>query len=264
MASLIQEIFNEYAQMRENGLDAQEALRALRVYVEPLTKAEKEQLAQSLRAWERSRVSQSQAVNEKAPPPPPPAIKPLPKLSPKPVDQQVAWVECRHCGKKNRVNDVFCYSCGQILEPAMNQFDTRTFAEATSRQYSDAYFGPDTVLVIEVRDTSEALELRPQLSNHEIVIGRTTSNSVMAPDVDLSPMGAAELGVSRLHLAMRYESSDNTVQIYDMGSANGSYVNGQKLHPKELRVLRHGDELRLGRLVLRVRYLHPGPEVDDD
>jgi hypothetical protein len=261
MASLIQEIFSEYAQMRENGLDAQEALRALRVYVEPLTKAEKEQLAQSLRAWERSRSSQPQPVSDKTPPPP--AIKPLPKLSPKPGDQQVAWVECRHCGKKNRMNDVFCYSCGQILESAMNQFDTRTFAEATNRQYSDAYFGPDTVLVIDVRDASEALELRPQLRNHEMVIGRSTGNGAMSPDVDLSPMGAAELGVSRLHLALRYESSDNTIQIYDLGSANGSYVNGQKLHPKELRVLRHGDELRLGRLVLRVRYLHPGPEIDN-
>ncbi|MDW8170984.1 MAG: FHA domain-containing protein [Anaerolineae bacterium] len=264
MTSLIQEIFNEYTQMRENGLDAQEALRALRAYVEPLTKAEREQLAQSLRAWERKRTSQQHAVNEQTPPPPAPAIKSLPKLSPKPSEQRVAWVECRHCGKKNRVNDVFCYSCGQILETAMNQFDTRTFAEATSRQYSDAYFGPDTVLVINVRDSSEGLELRPQLRNHEMVIGRITGNSAMSPDVDLSPMGAAELGVSRLHLALRYEASDNTIQIYDLGSANGSYINGQKLHPKELRVLRHGDELRLGRLVLHVRYLHPGPEIDDD
>jgi len=259
MASLIQEIFSEYTQMRENGLDAQEALRALRAYVEPLTKAEKEQLAQNLRAWERNRTNQPQPVSEKTPPPP---IKPLAKLGSKPIDQQVSWVECRHCHKKNRVNDVFCYSCGQILEPAMSQFDTRTFAEATSRQYSDAYFGPDTVLMIDLRDSSQVLELRPQLRNHEMVMGRTTGNGAMSPDVDLGPMGASELGVSRLHLALRYEAADNTLQIYDLGSANGSYVNGQKLHPKELRVLRHGDELRLGRLVLRVRYLHPGPEID--
>jgi pSer/pThr/pTyr-binding forkhead associated (FHA) protein len=42
----------------------------------------------------------------------------------------------------------------------------------------------------------------------------------------------------------------------DMGSANGVYVNGQKLVAKEERVLRDGDQLRLGQLVLDAAYRH--------
>jgi pSer/pThr/pTyr-binding forkhead associated (FHA) protein len=111
-----------------------------------------------------------------------------------------------------------------------------------------------------VRDTGQTFELRPQLRSHELVIGRNTDNSAMRPDVDLEAEGAKQ-GVSRLHLALWYESRDSAIQAYDLGSANGSYINGQRIHPREIRLLRNQDELRLGRLVLRVRYYHPGDEV---
>jgi len=117
-------------------------------------------------------------------------------------------------------------------------------------------------MIMHVRDGNFDLELRPQLSNHEVIIGRSTGNSAMAPDIDMAELGAAELGVSRLHLSMMYESDANAVRVYDLGSANGSYINGQKLHPKEVRMLRNGDELRLGRLILSVSYQHPGNEVE--
>lgn len=290
MASIIDEIFEEYVQMRENGLDTQEVLRALRIYVEPLSKPEKETLAQHLRAWERGHSNEPKLVVDKMPPtappsPPPPApstappatnastvikrlAKPAPSTEEMPRESneaasvpEVAWVECRNCGKKNRVSDVFCYSCGQLLETVMNQFDTRTFADGTNRHYRDEYFGMESVLILNVVGTSDSFEVRPQIRSHEIVLGRLTGNGAMAPDLDLSRVGAAEQGVSRLHMAFRYDTTDNAIQIYDLGSANGSYVNGQKLHPKELRVLRNGDELRLGRLVLRVVYMHPGDEI---
>ena len=45
--------------------------------------------------------------------------------------------------------------------------------------------------------------------------------------------------------------------VSDLGSANGSFINGQRLLAKEIRVLRHGDELRLGKLVMTVSFRHP-------
>ena len=38
------------------------------------------------------------------------------------------------------------------------------------------------------------------------------------------------------------------------GSANSTYLNGQRLLPSEPRILRDNDELRLGRLVIRVTF----------
>ena len=49
----------------------------------------------------------------------------------------------------------------------------------------------------------------------------------------------------------------SAVLVADLGSANGSYINGQRMMPKEVRVLRHGDELRLGKLVLLASFRHP-------
>jgi pSer/pThr/pTyr-binding forkhead associated (FHA) protein len=43
----------------------------------------------------------------------------------------------------------------------------------------------------------------------------------------------------------------------DRASANGTFVNGQRLHRNEVRVLRNGDDIRLGRLVLSAKFYTP-------
>jgi hypothetical protein len=256
--SAVDEVLAEYVRMRQNGLDAKEALRALRSYVESFTKEDKEDLAAQLRHWEKDHA----LVPDASQPKKSSVIKPI-----KPVQAAAndaggtMWVECRHCGRKNRAADVFCYACGQLLDLGATEQATRHFADATERLFSDEFFGSDSVLVLTVRDTGLSYELRPQLRQHELVIGRSADNSAMRPDVDLNDADGANLGVSRLHLALRYETSDNTIQVYDLGSANGSFINGQKLHPKELRLLRNHDELRLGRLILTIQYFHPGEEL---
>lgn len=259
--SPLDEILAEYTRMRQNGLDAQEALRALRAYIEPLTTDDKEALAGKLRVWEKEHIVLPEATQPKSSVIKP-VIKPL-KSNPSAASEAggTMWVECRHCGRKNRAADVFCYACGQLLDLGATEQDTRHFADATDRLFNDEYFGTDSVLVLTVRDSELSYELRPQLRQHELVIGRSADNSAMRPDVDLNDADGANLGVSRLHLALRYETSDNTIQVYDLGSANGSFINGQKLHPKELRLLRNHDELRLGRLILNIKYFHPGEEM---
>lgn len=175
-------------------------------------------------------------------------------------DKGDTWVECVNCNRKNRLRDVFCYSCGHMLEDATQKVDTRQFSEATNDLYSDEYFGMDSVMVLSSRSGSDNIrfELRPQRHQKEIVVGRTSDTSTVRPDADLTEAGAAELGVSRLHLSVTHDAETETVQIRDLGSANGTFVNGQKVLPTERRVLRSGDELRLGRLVMRVKFSHPG------
>lgn len=266
---MVDDIFQEYTQMRRNGLDTREALRTLRTYIDSLPREMKEELATRLRAWEKEFSGQpSQAprkstntVKSVQPLPPKPLAEPpaMPASGAAKTAVPPAWIECPHCGKKNRASDVFCYSCGNLIAETV-EFDTRQFADANDKLFSDEYFGYDSVLVLTVRDTGQTYELRPQLRNHELVVGRNTDNSAMRPDVDLGAEGAKQ-GVSRLHLALWYEARDSAIQAYDLGSANGSFINGQRIHPREIRLLRSQDELRLGRLVLRVRFYHPGDEI---
>lgn len=57
-----------------------------------------------------------------------------------------------------------------------------------------------------------------------------------------------EATISRAHALFGYDAGKAFVQ--DLGSTNGTLVNGAREHR---RVLAHGDELRMGKLVLRVR-----------
>jgi len=56
-----------------------------------------------------------------------------------------------------------------------------------------------------------------------------------------------EATISRAHALFGYEGVEAFVQ--DLGSTNGTLVNGEREHRK---VLANGDELRMGKLVLKV------------
>ncbi|MCB9450524.1 MAG: FHA domain-containing protein [Anaerolineaceae bacterium] len=266
----IQEIFGEYARMRNNGLDTRTTLQAMRGAIERLNKAQREELASLLRDWEENDYLASEIEHEEAPPPP--SIKKISRIKPineaeapsDPADttqpergETMSWVSCPNCGKTNQRHEVFCYACGQLLEPLQGAHTTQHFSEADSNSLGRQFFGPDSVLAIRVRGTAESTELRPQYVNHEIIIGRSIPGSPIVPDVDLSDKHAADQGVSRMHANLTYDPEQNVILVSDLGSANGSYLNGERLVAKEVRVLRHGDELRLGRLVVLVSFRHP-------
>ncbi len=246
----IDDIFQEYVRMRGNGLETKEALKALRLMLESLDQQTKETLALKMRQWERDHSSDTRAVD---------AVTPYQEQAFNVQEDTNLWIACANCQKKNRITEIFCYACGSLLDNSLMP-KTQHFADATNTLFGEEHLGEDSVVEMIARDSNIRYEVRPQLRQHELIMGRST-NGALPPDVDFAQANAADLGVSRLHMAMRYEAQDNTVHIYDLGSANGSYVNGQRLHPKEVRVLRSGDEVRLGRLVLKVKFLHPGEKL---
>jgi pSer/pThr/pTyr-binding forkhead associated (FHA) protein len=70
--------------------------------------------------------------------------------------------------------------------------------------------------------------------------------------VDLTPMGAAERGVSRKHAHLSVE--DNRLLLTDLDSLNGTYLRGIRLAPHVPTVLRKGDQILLGRLAIEVNF----------
>lgn len=85
---------------------------------------------------------------------------------------------------------------------------------------------------------------------HEITLGRTDTKRGVHPDLDLSPDGGLDAGVSRLHAAIRPENG--AVVIVDLASSNGTLVNGVELVPNLPQPLHDGDEIELGALRLTV------------
>ena len=107
-------------------------------------------------------------------------------------------------------------------------------------------------LVVYVHESNNE-PLIVELEN-ELVIGRSDPNSddTPPPDLDLSPYQAKEKGVSRRHAVIRRQS--NAASVVDLDSANKTYVNGERLIMHQPHTLHHGDELRLGLLVMNVYF----------
>ena len=247
--SVVEGIFAEYISMRGNNLNMAQVLRILNPYIETLSKKNKRELAWSMHQWELQQTS-SDAESPAAESP-----EALFATESEP-DQDADWLACPTCGKKNRSNAIFCYSCGLMLDIS-TQFGTRRF---TDRLNLDAkHFGDDSILVLQVADSEYEYEVCPQTGT--LLVGRITADSNLVPNIDLSEADAESQGVSRLHMAIEYDPDEAIIRVRDLSSMNGTYINERKLIAKEDTVLHDRDEIKLGRLVLRVKYFHPGDEA---
>lgn len=83
----------------------------------------------------------------------------------------------------------------------------------------------------------------------QAIVGRSDQVSNFYPEIDLNPHGAIDNGVGRRH--MRLFIQGGQVMIEDLDSTNGTLLNSQKLAPRQPQPLRNGDQIVVGRLLLR-------------
>lgn len=105
--------------------------------------------------------------------------------------------------------------------------------------------------VLEFRVVGTAAMIQAQV-NEEMFIGRADATQGLRPAVDLGPHGGQSKGVSRKHAALVVK--DNRIYIRDLGSVNGTRLNGSRLAPQQDYRLRHGDEIEVGTARLQVRF----------
>lgn len=86
-----------------------------------------------------------------------------------------------------------------------------------------------------------------------ITIGRSTTDIIPPPFIDLRPFGAEALGVSRKHLRITLEG--DMLYVEDNRSANGTFLNGQRLEANVRHSVRHGDEIALGLMEIEIEFL---------
>jgi pSer/pThr/pTyr-binding forkhead associated (FHA) protein len=195
----------------------------------------------------------------------------LPTQDVKPaVTQQV----CSTCGQPNRVGTVWCEACGSNLKTGERPtIPTRAISPEKAARLTELFdlpvgdaktldigkssrtnkvgtsiFDTGTILrvYIEGIDTPLILRLTP---DRPVTFGRR-DNTMGEVDIDLSPYGAFQRGISRRHAAI--EVSDKRLEIWDLGSSNGTYLNGILLEANHRQQLRDGDQIRLGQLTLQI------------
>ncbi len=106
--------------------------------------------------------------------------------------------------------------------------------------------------VIELRVVGTVATIQVQVVE-TMLIGRADPQKGLVPAVDLSPHNGQGQGVSRQHAAIMVK--DNRTFIKDLGSINGTRLNGSLLAPENEYRLRHGDELTIGHMKLQVRFI---------
>jgi hypothetical protein len=156
---------------------------------------------------------------------------------------------------ENMEGSLYCDNCGRSLTgdsvPTLptRKLDSTSGELAARATWGTARFGEDATIIIRIRDVPEPLVILP---SKQTILGRIDQSNTRQPDLDLTPYGGIEKGVSRHHAII--SRSEDTLTLIDMGSANGTHLNGQRLVPDQPRLLRDGDEIRLGKLVAHVYF----------
>jgi hypothetical protein len=163
---------------------------------------------------------------------------------------------CPNCHHQEIAGALYCSECGARLVST----DVRT--TQSINRYSDIATetesppapepiipadGVDAVVSLRLVDSGQIVHLA---GRNEFTLGRVTEGQPILPDVDLSGYEAYAQGVSRLHAALKIINS--RVVITDLGSSNGTRVNGQKILPNFDYPLNHGDVIALGKLRIQV------------
>jgi hypothetical protein len=163
-------------------------------------------------------------------------------------------IKCSNCGLEQPKENAFCAQCGAKLAedsgvPTMPFDRTYTGGSVTNRLDSQplpARPVSGTRLNLHVIRSGEILAVG---GVGEYVVGRVSEGQSILPDVDLEPFRAFSAGVSRLHARIKVETK--AMWITDLGSANGTRVNNQKLTPHKEHPLGDKDVIRLGRFTLQ-------------
>jgi hypothetical protein len=124
--------------------------------------------------------------------------------------------------------------------------------EESEPKWGTAHFGSRTELILIARDNGQQFVFDAATID-ELIIGRFDPDTNTSPPVDLEAAGGMERGVSRRHASIIRQ--EGLLYVSDHGSHNGTFLNGQRLVPRQPRILRDGDDLRLAQLVLRVKFV---------
>jgi len=181
--------------------------------------------------------------------------------------------QCPTCHATFVANTIFCAECGAYL-PELKELRTEPLEASQIPWPEDAapLFATDTDLLdpdlLTIRLRISTLASSPDESNRNvgqarelqialikpIRLGRVDPKEGVYPEVDLTD--AKKDGVSREHACI-YRCG-HAVEVEDLGSTNGTLLNGSRLCPYNPASLNDGDQLQLGNLLVEVRFdVHP-------
>jgi hypothetical protein len=162
---------------------------------------------------------------------------------------------CTGCGTPYQPNILACPSCGLVFNAHLSgaSGETKHFTPALTEAGPSA---PGQVEEVPVTDMTVILDdghhylVLPMAE--EVIVGRAGATQEDQLLMDLGSFDAYELGVSRRHLSIKRR--ETLIYVADLGSSNGTWLNGQRLLPYAEHLLLSQDVLQLSQLRLHVLY----------
>ncbi len=162
-------------------------------------------------------------------------------------------VICPNCQHKEISGAIFCSKCGaqlvdmNIATHKIHTAERREAEKITSHLKTPPPSTLQSWISLHIVESGQILPLADRV---EFTLGRVAEGQPIVPDVDLSPYNAYANGVSRLHCAIKL--INNQVVLVDLGSSNGTYLNGTRLSPYTEMPVVDGDVAYLGKLKVQL------------
>jgi hypothetical protein len=167
-------------------------------------------------------------------------------------------ITCAVCRNREQEGELYCSECGSRLTgnwSTANPSATGAYAANPIREMAAA---PAKTAVSSLRPGQITLSIngidQPVVleGRNEYVLGRE-GHEQSIPDLNLNDYGARDKGVSRVHAVLRRDRGQ--VYLVDLGSTNGTRLNGVTLPAHQPVPVVSGDEIRLGKLLMRINFV---------
>ena len=165
-------------------------------------------------------------------------------------------ITCPSCKNEEFSGALFCSKCGAQIILSQEEYPTNVIEDAVIEEFNELMTptfpeppadASDSRVAIHILDGNNIIHIH---GRNEFTFGRSTDGQTIIPDIDLSTYKAYEAGVSRLHANLNIQGTE--VSIQDLGSANGTRINGDRIDPLTEHDINHGDIISLGRLRVQV------------
>ncbi|MFN8456625.1 MAG: FHA domain-containing protein [Anaerolineae bacterium] len=167
-------------------------------------------------------------------------------------------IKCPFCQTAHVANTLFCSECANYMLE-VNERPTDPLQRVEVNWHGDSL--RDTLTIPPSSPGTGPMSIRLKIGAHQrevhvslskvIHLGRLDPASNIFPEVDLTLDEGQALGVSRRHAGIFKQGLG--IAIEDLGSINGTFVNGKRLDPYLPETLKDNDVLQLGKLLIKVK-----------
>jgi len=163
-------------------------------------------------------------------------------------------MKCPICGFDNLEGTVYCDDCGTKLSQKPDLSQASVPSPSATPTNGEAIQPVEEAKLIQPATGDEYL-----INKDIILLGRESALDGIFPEIDLTS-DDPEGYVSRRHAQIQRQDKQYT--IIDLDSTNGTFVNNKRPEKDTLHPLTNGDEIRVGKIVLKFLLENPNKDTE--